>query len=121
MERHEISQSIHNKLIQKQIEEYKKLGYINIKADHIGYSNRTPKEISGHRPDISANNNGIRVICEVETDGSIETEHTREQWKSFSKNLYQFEVCVPLKSLSKAKKFAQRNGIKVDKFWPKFV
>lgn len=121
MERSEAAQSIHNKLIQKQVEEYKKLRYLSIKADHIGYGSGMPKEVNGHRPDISANNKGIRVICEVETDDSIEIEHTIEQWKAFSRSLYQFEVCVPAKSLAKAKKLAEKHGIKVDKFWSKFV
>lgn len=121
MQRSEVSQSIHNKLIEMHVEEYKKLGYINIKADHIGYKNGVPKEVNGHRPDISATFNGVRIICEVETDESIEVEHTKEQWKAFSRSLKQFEVCVPAKSLSKAKKFAEKNGIEVEKFWAKNV
>lgn len=121
MERNQISQSIHNKLIEKQVKGYKKLGYLDIKADHIGHRNGAPKEINGHRPDISATYNGIKIICEVETDDSISIEHTVEQWKAFSKSSYQFDICVPSKSLSKAKKFAEKHGIKVRKFWVKLV
>lgn len=117
MNRDNNSESLHNQLIKKQISTYKKRGYINIKADHIHYKDGSPKEVNGHVPDISAEKDGIIVICEVETIDSVDDKHTREQWAAFSNSPFKFDICVPRSVLSKAKQIAKEKDIVVNKFW----
>lgn len=105
-------QSDHDKMVQDSATWLSKNKYSDVKADVPGYT--SPSKITwestgkGHIPDISAISNSSIFIFEVETDDSIDDEHTKDQWKLFSahaKNIKgEFWVVVPKSSTLKAEK-----------------
>jgi hypothetical protein len=111
------AQGIHNQLVINQVTTYRNEGYSNIKADHINHPNGQPSIVNGHIPDLSAVKNGLVVICEVETNDSINDHSTIQQWKAFDRSSYEFHVVVPKSALEDAQDMARRNGITVNKFW----
>lgn len=87
-------------------------------ADLPGWNR--PPEIRGHVPDvISRGLFGLNVvITEVETCESLNTGHTKAQWKAFSgASAAAFHVVVPQSCLRAAQRLASIWGIRVDKWW----
>ena len=78
----EKSQSDHDKKVSALAEMYQKQGY-TVQADVDGYI--SPGSICGYVPDIVARKKGSfeRVIIEVETEDSIDSEHAESQREAF--------------------------------------
>ena len=103
------SQSDYDKMVRTIAETLTYDQYSDVKADIQGYD--TPDKIiwestgKGHVPDVTAEK-GKEVIVEVETDDSINDQHTEDQWKLFSacskKYDADFIVVVPEGSKTKA-------------------
>lgn len=89
--------SQHDKMIFETITIIENAGFENIKADVPGYA--LPNQITPHIPDISATNNRIIHIFEVETGDTVTDAHTESQWTTFAKyaeeNGSVFHVVVP--------------------------
>jgi hypothetical protein len=98
-------------------------GFRNIKTDVPGMP--SPDIIFGtkrnHVPDLTADNNGTRIILEAETSNSIFDDHTASQWSLFSdaakKARGEFHVVVPKGYRSTAEQRLTDLGIKVDTIW----
>jgi len=86
--------------------------YTDIRADLEGYE--TPEKVTwketqkGHVPDVTGKDlNGVLHLYEVETEDSINEEHTTDQWNLFSAFAAQhgavFHVAVPQTSVLDAK------------------
>ena len=113
----------HTDLIQMMVNHFNSQGYRNIKADISGMT--TPDVIYGakqnHVPDLTAEKNGITVILEAETSGSIHDSHTASQWSLFAdaanKNGSEFHVVVSNGSRSDAKQRAADLSINIDTIW----
>lgn len=75
-----------------------------VKADHIGHPNGTPAQIIHHIPDIVAAKDNRKIFVEAETESSISSQDTYNQWKEFS-GIYgaEFHVIVPQGSLQRRK------------------
>jgi len=71
-------QSKHDLAVECSAEYYEQEGY-NVQADIEGY--KSPKLINGKRPDIVATKKDDKVIVEVETEDSLETD--QKQLKVF--------------------------------------
>jgi hypothetical protein len=87
-------------------------------ADLPGWSR--PPEIRGYIPDVfSQRLLGLnRVITEVETCDSLNTEHTKAQWRaSSSASGVAFHVVVPRSCLGVAQRLAAVWGVRVDQWW----
>jgi len=105
------SQSEHDEIVKKVAEALIESGYKDVKADIDNYD--TPAEIvwektnKGHIPDVRGKKDK-EVIVEVETDDSINDDHTAGQWKLFSAYASQhdaeFMISVPEGSKEKAEK-----------------
>ena len=96
------SQSDHDKIVAIIADDLTFQHYSYIKADILGYEK--PTKITweysemGHYPDVEGVKEG-KVIIEVETDDSIEDEHTQDKWILFNRYASQhgatFSVAVP--------------------------
>ncbi len=81
------SQTEHDSLVDYVARELNKRGYEQVKADLPDYE--VPKKIiwqstgEGFEPDVTGVKMGFRIF-EIETDDSIEDEHTLQQWKLFA-------------------------------------
>jgi len=97
------SESEHNKMIRALVGHLEQEKFIDIKADHIGGDQ--PDQINwkgggGHIPDVKAKKGGVTYLFEVETDDSINDDHTADQLRLFSKaaeswDNHAFNVLVP--------------------------
>ena len=95
----------HTQLILMMVQYFKSLGYTNIKADITGWSKpegiywmSNPNNV--YYPDLTCNDtDGIPIILEAETCGSLYDSHTHEQFSIFrahaTNNHGRFEVVVP--------------------------
>ena len=107
----------HDKLVRALARTYENEGYV-VQADGISHPNGSPQQIGGYVPDITASTLGAARIAEAETDSSLNSEHTRNQWRAFSRIPgTSFEVIVPQGSLGVAKSQAAKWGINVNKWW----
>jgi len=114
------SQSEHDEIVKKVAEALVESDYKDVKADIDNYD--TPAEIAwkktnkGHIPDVRGKKDK-EVIVEVETDDSINDDHTAGQWKLFSAYASQFNaefmICVPEGSKLKAEKRVKELKISV--------
>jgi hypothetical protein len=72
-------------------------------------------------PDLTAQKNGITVILEAETSGSIHHSHTASQWSLFADAAKndgdEFHVVVPKSSKNDAKQRAANLSINIDTIW----
>lgn len=110
------SQYEHDKLIQEIAAKYEEMGYIGIQADIDGY--RSPPILGfefdlKHRPDVYCKDlQGNPIVCEVETEDSIDDEHTVSQWTVLSGDAKklggQFHLVVPSGSESAAERRLKR-------------
>lgn len=119
MTRIDIDKTQHEIMIKTRADNLKRIGYYTVYADHIeGY--RQPREINGHIPDVLAE--GVimqRIIVEVETSGSYDSEDTRQQYKAFTNvRDAEFHVVVPESCLAKAQAKAREWNIRVDRWFP---
>lgn len=112
-----VAQNLHNKLIVIQVMNYKKQGYTNIKVNHENYRQGQPAQISGYTPDLSADLKSDTMICEVETNESINDPDTVHKWREFDKSGCQFHLLIPLNAFDQVKDIAKSNGITIDKYW----
>jgi hypothetical protein len=98
------SQSQHDQIVQAMVNYLARQGFQNIRADLPGYAQ--PSLVKGtnrdHIPDVTANG----VIIEVETDETINIDHTTSQWQLFAdhaaKSGQSFWVAVPRGSAAAA-------------------
>ncbi|MCK5473893.1 MAG: hypothetical protein KAI53_00665 [Candidatus Aenigmarchaeota archaeon] len=98
---------IHKKLLKRVTERVDKV----ISADINGYPK--PESINNMIPDVVGIIDGEKIIIEIETCDSIDTEHTKEQYTAFSTAGYKFRVYTPKdcsnKALAVAKKWEIKN------------
>lgn len=123
MQRNPSESKQHADLIQMMVNHFKGEGYRNIKADVAGMV--SPDVIYGtkqnHVPDLTAQKNGITVILEAETSGSIHDSHTASQWTLFAdaakNDSGEFHVVVPKGSRDEAAQRAANLSISIDTIW----
>ncbi len=123
MQRNPSESTQHIDLIQMMVNHFNSEGYRNIKADISGMT--TPDVIYGtkqnHVPDLTAQKNGITVIMEAETSGSIHNSHTASQWSLFADAAKndgdEFHVLVPKGSRNNAKQRVAGLSINIDTIW----
>lgn len=106
------SQTEHDKMVESAAKLLIKNNFTGIKADIDNYER--PKKITwkdtgeGHIPDVNCKGEKQNIIIEVETEDSINHEHTKDQWTLFSAFAKQhdavFWVAIPEGSEDKAKK-----------------
>ena len=92
----------------------------NVKADLKGYIQpnllRWKGENSGHIPDVTSQLDGKLKLIEVETDDSINDQHTSDQWKLFAtyakRDNAEFIIVVPKGAEAKAEK--RKNELNVE-------
>jgi hypothetical protein len=100
-------------------------GFSAIKADlpdqsqpDLIYWEKTKK---GHVPDVTATLNNQNYIFEVETDDSVNDEHTEDQWTLFAANAKQYSkqfiVVVPKGSETKAHQRLEELKISANDIW----
>ena len=96
------SQSDHDYMVEAAANFLGENGYAAIKADIAGFD--SPDKITwertgkGHIPDITADGDSVHLF-EVETDDSIDSQHTKDQWTLFAayarqKNATFFLFCL---------------------------
>jgi hypothetical protein len=123
MQRNPSESKQHIDLIQMMVNHFNIEGYRNIKADISGMTR--PDVIYGtkqnHVPDLAAQKNGITVILEAETSGSIHDSHTTSQWSLFADAAKndggEFHVAVPKGSRNDTKQQAAGLSINIDTIW----
>lgn len=82
-----MNQREHDRIIKEVVEILKNRGYNDVRADLDG--NERPKRIEwkstgeGFLPDVSGHKDWFRIF-EVETEDSIDDDHTESQWKLFA-------------------------------------
>lgn len=107
------SQSDHDIMVRKIIEEITKTGYSDIRADLP--NEKKPDLINNCIPDVTGKIPPWLFIFEVETDDSIDDSHTESQWKTFADyaiiNNERFVVVIPLGSKNKAENRLNKLGI----------
>ena len=109
------SQGLHDRMVYNQAV-YWRNQRVTVWAD-LPASNK-PGPVNGHIPDVLAQGLFTRVITEVETCDSLNSEHTRAQWRSFSSVAgAEFHVLVPKSCLGQAQRLAAQWGVRVDKWW----
>jgi len=123
MQRNPSESKQHVDLITMMVSYFMGQGYQNIKAD-VGEMMR-PDLIYGtkkdHIPDLTAQKDGVTVILEAETSGSIHEGHTASQWLLFAdvakKNGGEFHVVVPKGLREDAAQLAASLSIRIDTIW----
>lgn len=111
------AQSLHNRLVVIQAVNYKKQGYTNIKVKNANNSQSQPDQVDGYIPDLSAILDSQTMICEVETNDSINDLSTVDKWKAFDNSGHQFHLIIPNDDFNQVKEIVKDNGISVDKYW----
>lgn len=119
-----LHQEDHETMVRSLAIHLKKLGHSDIKVDLFG--NKVPEQVrwgankAGYIPDVTSTKDK-NYVFEVETDDSINEEHTEDEWKLFAayakKESRQFIVVVPKGSEQKAWKRAEALGIDLDNVW----
>ncbi|MDZ7611546.1 MAG: hypothetical protein U5L10_02180 [Candidatus Moranbacteria bacterium] len=115
-----VAEGVHDSLIKTRIIGYRREGHTDVRADHLSGYNQ-PEIIGDHIPDITSKKEGKFFVTEAETKETIGVEETAKQWQSFS--MYTngrdkiFHVVVPESCLKEAKKFAEKEGIRVDRWF----
>ncbi|MBU0628565.1 MAG: hypothetical protein KKC75_05215 [Nanoarchaeota archaeon] len=110
-------ESIHNKLILDLVNKKEAEGY-KVWADHISHPNGMPSEYEGYVPDMIFYKDGNYECCEAETTQTLDTEHTKNQWRTFSSRKgVDFSVIVPKESYEDARRLAILWGINVKTVW----
>lgn len=122
MQRNQSESKQHVDLIKMMVSHFRSQGYQNIKADVAGMTR--PDVIHGtkkdHIPDLTAQKNGVHVILEAESSGSILDGHTASQWTLFAdaaKNGGQFHVVVPKGYRNHTVQRAASLSINIDTIW----
>ena len=116
MVRNEEEENLHTNMLKSMIEKLKEKNIVVIQADLEGYDK--PDEISGKIPDIvGEKENKTRIIIEVETCGTIDIEHTKEQFESFSSADGEFWVDVPKSCIDALKAKSEEWETPVDSWW----
>ena len=114
------SQSDHDIMVKQVADFFINKNYPQIAADLAGYSKpdilKWKGKTSGHIPDVTSKQNGtFKIIVEVETDDSIDDQHTEDQWKLFAayakRDQAEFLIVVPKNSESIAEKRKLELGI----------
>jgi hypothetical protein len=115
------SQSDHDVMVKQVADILISKRHQNVKADLKGYIQpnllRWKGENSGHIPDVTSQLDGkLKIIVEVETDDSINDQHTSDQWKLFSayakRDNAEFIIVVPKGAEAKAEK--RKNELNVE-------
>jgi hypothetical protein len=109
--------SLHSRMVYDQAMELTRLGYVDVRADDIGWPGGTPAMIGGHVPDVTARGRRGLLVVEVETCDTITLAQTRSQWTAFSSTPGTFRVLVPTSCLAAAKRQAYLWRIRVDEWW----
>lgn len=115
-----MNRSVHDQMVGSLVTHLSNNGFVNIQADFFGYNQ--PEAIwwennpnAKYIPDAVAEQNGVLHIFEVETEDSITSKHTEEQWKLFSaharNNNGKFVAVVP--SSAKADAEQQINNLNI--------
>lgn len=123
MQRNPSESKQHVDLITMMVSHFRGQGYQNIKADVAGMT--CPDVICGtkknHIPDLTAQKNGVSVILEAETSGSIHDSHTASQWSLFADAAKndggEFHVVVPKGARNDAAQRAASLSISIDTIW----
>ena len=119
MERSPHSQSFHDKMIKQLADSLINKKFRDVRADHPDFPEKpapiTLEEFAScYIPDVTAT--GIQmVIFEVETDETIDDNHTSKQWELFSSyahlNGAEFWVVVPKASMEDAEQRLANLGL----------
>ena len=123
MQRNQSESIQHIDLIKMMVSHFRSRGYRNIKADVAGMTR--PDVIYGtkknHVPDLTAQRNGVAVILEAETSGSINDGHTASQWSLFADAARndggEFHVVVPKGYRNYTEQRAADLSINIDTIW----
>ena len=97
-------QGLHDQIVLTMVSAYRARGFVNIRADLPAHSKPEVTYWNGrsYRPDIRCLTaiGGTAIACEVETEDSIGTRHTGEQWIAFYTEAVrvdgEFHIAVPL-------------------------
>ena len=117
------SQSDHDSMVKGVADFFIKEKHSNVKADLTGYTQpdilKWKGKTSGHIPDVTTDENGsFNIIVEVETDDSINDQHTADQWKLFAayakRDKARFLIVVPKGSENKAENRKSTLGLEGD-------
>lgn len=119
------SQTTHDSMVKTLIDYISKNNFTEIKADLKDFT--TPSKISwkdkgdSHIPDVTGKHAGVIHLFEVETDDSINVEHTKSQWKLFgafaNQNGAIFIPVVPAGSKQNALLVLNELGLKTVDVW----
>jgi len=107
---------LHDSMVKAMIKALKHKEIEVLKADVEGYER--PDEIDGYIPDVvGKKESGTIVVVEVETCESVNSDHTKEQFKAFSNADGEFWVDVPESCLEKLKKNVKAWKVIVNKWY----
>ena len=110
-------QEDHSKLVRAMANKLTGEGF-HVKADHIGHSNGRPNNHNNHIPDVEANSVAKKILVEAETQDSITSSDTRDQFIAFSNvGGAEFHVIVPKGYIPAMQNQAREWGVKVDNYW----
>ncbi|HWR90552.1 MAG TPA: hypothetical protein VN260_09840 [Dissulfurispiraceae bacterium] len=109
------SQSMHDQMVRTRAYDLRAQGYA-VSADLPGF--QMPPAVLGRRPDILAVNGTSAIIVEAKTADTLCSDHTREQFRSFSARPgTEFHVVVPRSCLFDALIWASAWNVRVDEWW----
>ena len=112
----------HDFMVRYMITQLLHAGYDKIRADIPGFKKPFPVDFTGdyHLPDLTAEKNKKLILVEVETDDSIEEDHTEQEWTALyqytMKNQGIFIFAGPGISRNKFQKRARQLGISQFRF-----
>lgn len=107
----------HNRLVHAMANELTGKGFY-VKADHIGHGNGRPNMYNNHIPDVEAISVAKKILVEAETQESIDSSDTREQFIAFSNvGGAEFHVIVPKGYIPAMQNQAREWSVKVDNYW----
>lgn len=110
-------QENHNRLVRAMANKLAEEGF-HVKADHIGHSNGRPNTHNNHVPDVEADHVAKKILVEAETEESISSSDTRNQFVAFSNvGGAEFHVIVPKGYIPKMQSQAREWGVRVDEYW----
>jgi hypothetical protein len=81
-----INQQHHDFMIKYMVSQLLQAGFSKIYADIPGHKKPSPIKFqsSTYLPDVYAENDGKKILVEVETDDSINEDHTQFEWIAFN-------------------------------------
>ncbi len=104
-------------ILRRMIKNYKFNGYEIVTNKHPDYPDDIDHVLRGYRPDVVAHKNGSYIICDVETDETIDLHDTIKHLGMLSNSNYSLHVAVPESCYDHARSLAGRHNIDVLRWW----